>query len=357
VAFGEIAEAVMPQLLDSIRRWFRLYVSGLSYLSDLLLLVVRLYWGSMLVRSGWQKFVNLDATAQFFESLRIVWPKFNAVLSGSVEVGCGLLLVIGLAARIAAVPLTINMLVAFAAASGDRFRAIFSAPNDFVTAPEFLYLFACLLVLAFGPGAISLDALFGVFLGRLPAEGIAARDALRSNGAGPLDRGRREFAKLIAAAVAGLVAGLLLRRGAGQHVEKEKLAQPPKDARKGAQGTSTSGSANLPAPPAGTDLNLLMAGDPHVCRGLNVCKGKGKDHKNACAGQGACATAESHACNGLNDCKGQGGCDGTAGINSCKGKGSCAVPLKDEVWRLARARFERLAKGKDLKVGAAPAKS
>jgi len=130
-----------------------------------------------------------------------------------------------------------------------------------------------------------------------------------------------------------------------------------KDAGPSPQGTSTSGSENLPAAPPGTDLNLLMVGDPHVCRGLNVCKAKGKDHKNACAGQGACATAESHACNGLNDCKGQGGCDGTAGINSCKGKGACAVPLKDETWRLARDRFEQLAKGKHVKVGAAPAKS
>ena len=347
----------MPRFLNHTRSWYRLYVWGLSYFGDLLLLVVRLYWGSMLARSGWQKFVNLDATAQFFESLGILWPKFNAALSGCVEFGCGLLLVIGLAARIAAVPLTINMLVAFAVASGDRFRAIFSAPNGFVTAPEFLYLFACLLVLAFGPGVVSLDALLGVFLGRLPAEGTAAREALRSNSAGSLDHGRREFAKLVTAAIAGLVAGLLLRRGAGPPAEKEKLAEPSKDAGPSAEGTSTSGSAELPAPPAGTDLKLLMAGDPHVCRGLNICKAKGKDHKNACAGQGACATAESHACNGLNDCKGQGGCDGTAGINSCKGKGACAVPLKDETWPLARARFEQLAKGKHLKVGAAPVKT
>src|SRR5436309_7268559 len=214
----------MPRFLENARSWYRIYVWGLSYVGDLLVLVVRLYWGSMLVRSGWQKFVNLDATAQFFESLGIIWPKFNAAVSGCAEFGCGLLLVIGLAARIAAVPLTINMLVAFVMASGDRFRAIFSAPNDFVTAPEFLYLFACLLVWAFGPGVISLDALIGWFLGRLPAEGAAARDTLRSNEIVPLNRGRREFGKLVAAAVAGLVAGLVLRRGAGPPAEKEKLA-------------------------------------------------------------------------------------------------------------------------------------
>ena len=131
-------------------------------------------------------------------------------------------------------------------------------------APEFLCLFACLLVLAFGPGVVSLNALIGWFLGRLPAEGAAARDALRSNQTGPLNHGRREFAKLVTAAVAGLVAGLLLRRGADPSAEKEKLAEPSKAANPTADGTSTSGSANLPAPPAGTDLNLLMAGNPHV---------------------------------------------------------------------------------------------
>jgi hypothetical protein len=33
------------------------------------------------------------------------------------------------------------------------------------------------------------------------------------------------------------------------------------------------------------------------------------------------------------------------------------VPLKDETWKLARARFERLATAKELQIGAAPAKS
>jgi hypothetical protein len=42
--------------------------------------------------------------------------------------------------------------------------------------------------------------------------------------------------------------------------------------------------------------------------------------------------ADRHACKGMNACKGMGGCksgdNGCAGRNSCKGKGGCAVPLK-----------------------------
>ena len=71
----------------------------------------------------------------------------------------------------------------------------------------------------------------------------------------------------------------------------------------------------------------------------------------------ALPTAESHACNGLNDCKGQGGCDGTAGINSCKGKGGMHRAAEGRNLAACPRRFEQLAKGKDLKIGAALAKS
>ena len=80
------------------------------------------------------------------------------------------------------------------------------------------------------------------------------------------------------------------------------------------------------------DENLLLVANPHICRGLNQCKNQGKTKMNACAGQGACATAESHSCDGLNSCKGQGGCDGYPGQNQCKAQGACAVPLKDDTW-------------------------
>ena len=93
----------MQPLLDSSRRWYRISVRGMSYLGDVLLLLVRVYWGSLLVESGWNKFTNLTQTATYFEHLGIFWPKFNAILSGGAELGCGALLVIGLAARTVAV--------------------------------------------------------------------------------------------------------------------------------------------------------------------------------------------------------------------------------------------------------------
>jgi hypothetical protein len=104
---------------------------------------------------------------------------------------------------------------------------------------------------------------------------------------------------------------------------------------------------------AADEKNPLLT-EPHTCKGLNTCKGKGKGGKNDCAGQGACATADAHSCHGSNACKGQGGCGETAGQNDCKGKGECAVPLGKDTWKKVRKAFEGAAKKAGIKVGPAP---
>jgi hypothetical protein len=104
-----------------------------------------------------------------------------------------------------------------------------------------------------------------------------------------------------------------------------------------------------------TSKNPLL-GDKHVCRGLNTCKGKGSDKKNACAGTGQCAVAAKHTCGGGNECKGQGGCGEHPGENSCKGQGDCHVPLSKAAWKKARKRFEELMTAEGKKFGKAPEK-
>ncbi|HVS38188.1 MAG TPA: hypothetical protein VMS17_21695 [Gemmataceae bacterium] len=149
----------------------------------------------------------------------------------------------------------------------------------------------------------------------------------------PYDPNRREFTKWAAAAVGGLAAGLGAARLAGAAVLE----------------------------PAKKDVDKpLMAQEPHVCRGLNTCKGKSAGAKNECAGQGDCATAKAHTCAGDNDCAGLGGCNAkvnTPGENKCKGMGGCAVPMKDaKIWSKARASFEADMKKAfpDKKIGDAP---
>lgn len=137
---------------------------------------------------------------------------------------------------------------------------------------------------------------------------------------------RRDFQRLSMAAFGGMLLGA---SGAGAAEDKDE----GKD--------------------KGKEKNPLLS-DPHVCRGLNTCKAKGADKKNACAGQGTCATAKEHSCHFENECKGQGGCGEHPGENACKGKGECAVPLNGKAWTKARKRFEELMKKEGKKFGPAP---
>lgn len=132
-----------------------------SYLQSPLLLVIRLYWGISFAQSGWGKLMNLEKTAGFFASINIPLPKLNAIMAGAVECAGGALLALGLFARPASLPLIGTMLVAYYTADREALMAITRDPDKFVTAAPFLFLFASLIVLAFGPGKLSLDALFG----------------------------------------------------------------------------------------------------------------------------------------------------------------------------------------------------
>jgi hypothetical protein len=139
--------------------------------------------------------------------------------------------------------------------------------------------------------------------------------------------GRRDFHRLSLAALGGALAGASL--ASCKSKEHDAMAEVE------------------------SGVHPLLS-EPHVCRGLNTCEGKGAGGGNKCAGMGKCATAKSHSCHGMNDCKGRGGCGGKAGMNECAGKGGCAVPLKAEAWAKVRPAFEEAAKAANMKVGAAP---
>ncbi len=124
-----------------------------------LLLVIRLYWGWQFFLTGRGKLLHLDRTADYFASLHIPAPKLNAIAASSTEAVCGLLLLSGLFARAAAVPVTVTLLVAYVTADREAFLSFFSDPDKFMAATPFLFLFAVVLVLAFGPGRFSLDHL------------------------------------------------------------------------------------------------------------------------------------------------------------------------------------------------------
>lgn len=138
-----------------------------SCLQSPLLLAIRLYWGWQFFVSGRGHLMNLDKTTAFFTDLHIPMPRLNAIAAGSVECAGGILLLLGLFARPVAVPLIATMVVAYLTAESEALHAIFDDPDKFVSASPFLFMLAALIVLAFGPGKFSLDAL----LFRKPASG------------------------------------------------------------------------------------------------------------------------------------------------------------------------------------------
>lgn len=133
------------------------FAAAASWLQSPLLLLMRLYWGWQFHVTGFGKLSNLDRTAKFFESIHIPFPTLNACLAGGTECIGGLLLVLGLASRLAAIPLIFTMVVAYATAESEAVKTIFSDPDKFTSSTPFLFLLTCLVVLAFGPGAFSLD--------------------------------------------------------------------------------------------------------------------------------------------------------------------------------------------------------
>ncbi|MFM2083114.1 MAG: inner membrane protein YphA [Verrucomicrobiota bacterium] len=122
---------------------------------SLLLLAVRLIYGSQFAQTGYGKLTHLEGTTEFFASLHIPAPHFHAVLVGGVEMIGGSLLMLGLGTRLASVPLAISMVVAYLTA--ERAEA-FKSLDSFTAAAPYQFLLACLGLLVFGPGKVAVDA-------------------------------------------------------------------------------------------------------------------------------------------------------------------------------------------------------
>lgn len=140
-------------------RFAALFERLADHLRSPLLLIVRLHWGWQFAQTGWGKLMNLERTSRFFADIGLPLPTVNATLAGSVECAGGLLLLFGLVSRPASAALFFTMVVAYATADRSALTGIFRDPDAFLSAAPFLFLAASLLVLAFGPGSWSLDAL------------------------------------------------------------------------------------------------------------------------------------------------------------------------------------------------------
>lgn len=144
--------------MKHIVRLYRLLITAASSLQSPFLLAVRLYWGWQFVQDGWGKLNNLDKVTEFFGTLGLPAPGMTATFVGGLELAGGILLAVGLGSRLISLLLTANMLMAFITADREALFSVFSDPDKLYAAAPYTYLFAVLIVLIFGPGKFSLDA-------------------------------------------------------------------------------------------------------------------------------------------------------------------------------------------------------
>ena len=151
-------------MMALLERIYRCLIAIGNGLRSPVLLLIRLYWGWQFFVTGKGKLTDPTKPAEFFASLGIPFPHAQAILVGCVECFGGLFLLVGLATRLVSIPLMILLIVAFCTADIDRVRSILSDPDKFVTADEFLFLFAVVILFIFGPGRFSLDRWIGRYL-------------------------------------------------------------------------------------------------------------------------------------------------------------------------------------------------
>jgi len=133
--------------------------AALAFLAPLL---TRLVIGSAFHFTGDGKLHNLDRTTQFFSSLGIPFPHFNAIFIASLEFVGGLCLVFGLATRIFAALLSCSMIVALITSDGQEWLQKF--PADITDVTSFTYLLFLIWLVLYGPGPVSIDKLLSKWL-------------------------------------------------------------------------------------------------------------------------------------------------------------------------------------------------
>jgi putative oxidoreductase len=143
-----------PNLVARIRQLYdRLGLLPLSIIQ----LGARFSMAIVFWRSGQTKLKNWDLTLQLFTNeykVPVLPPEIAAPLAAAVELSCPILLVLGLATRIATLPMIGMTLVI----------QIFVYPQSW--ADHLAWLTFLLLLLSRGPGVVSLDHLIGKALAR-----------------------------------------------------------------------------------------------------------------------------------------------------------------------------------------------
>lgn len=122
-------------------------------------ILVRFIVGGVFLSEGVQKFLFPEALGVGrFTKIGLPAPHLLAPFVGFVEIGCGLLILLGLFTRLAAVPLIVDMLVAIATTKVPIFlkSGFWSMAHEART--DYAMLLGLIFFLMVGAGPLSLDA-------------------------------------------------------------------------------------------------------------------------------------------------------------------------------------------------------
>ncbi|KTD18756.1 putative transmembrane protein [Legionella lansingensis] len=137
--------------MERVINFFEALMRGLTFLSPLVNLAVRIYVGCIFWRSGLVKIASIDSTIWLFENeyhVPVLSPVFAAYLSTWTELIFSALLIIGLFGRFSAFVLFIVNLI-----------AVLSYPSLMAAGVEWHLVWGLLLlvIIFHGPGKISCD--------------------------------------------------------------------------------------------------------------------------------------------------------------------------------------------------------
>lgn len=138
--------------IQKLQSTARTWLQRASFVGPLL---ARFTIGVAFIESGWGKVNNLEKVTAFFTELGIPAPAFQATFVSWVELVCGTLVLVGLATRLAAVPLICTMIVALITAKAEDIGSV----GDLVGLIEFTYIALLAWLVVAGPGLLSIDHL------------------------------------------------------------------------------------------------------------------------------------------------------------------------------------------------------
>jgi putative oxidoreductase len=121
-------------------------------------LLLRILVGWVFLTEGIQKFLFPAALGVGrFTKIGIPWPHITAPFVGVVEIACGMLLMIGLVTRFAAIPLLIDIGVAIATTKVPMLlhQGFWPAMHEGRT--DFCMVLGLIAILCIGPGRLSCD--------------------------------------------------------------------------------------------------------------------------------------------------------------------------------------------------------